>query len=100
MRPWFVLPLPRFVLRPYTAVVIAAVHVYLGIAHLGKLLGGEIEWTHVRKGFGFIGGANVFAALASRGLARPPILEGRWPSLMREWALGFGYPVRTLRSLR
>jgi hypothetical protein len=70
MRPWSVLPLPRFVLRPYTAVVIAAVHVYLGIGHLGKLFGGEVEWTHFWKGFGSIGGAYVFAALASRGLAR------------------------------
>ena len=70
MRPWFVLPLPRFVLRPYTAVVIAAVHVYLGIGHLGKPFGSEVEWTHLRKGFGSIGGAYVFAALASRGIAR------------------------------
>ena len=70
MRPWFVLPLPRFVLRPYTAAVIAAIHVYLGIGHLGKLFGGEMEWTHFWKGFGSIGGAYVFAALASRGLSR------------------------------
>ena len=70
MRPRFVLPLPRFVLRPFTAVIIALVHVYLGIGHLGKLFGGEVEWTHFWKGFGSIGGAYVFAALASRGLAR------------------------------
>src|SRR5215475_1054349 len=71
MRPRFILPLPRFVLRPYTAVAIAAVHVYLGVGHLSKLFGGEVEWTHIWKGFGSIGGAYVFAALASRGLARP-----------------------------
>jgi hypothetical protein len=69
MRPRFVLPLPRFVLRPYTAVVIAAVHVYLGIGHLGNLFGGQVEWMHFWKGFGSIGGAYVFAAIASRGLA-------------------------------
>ena len=58
----FVLPLPRFVMRPYTAVVISLVHLYLGIGHLGKLFAGEIEWTHSWKGFGAIGGAYVFAA--------------------------------------
>jgi hypothetical protein len=71
MHPRFILPLPRFVLRPCTAVVIAAVHVYLGVGHLGNLFGGEVEWTHFWKGFGALGGAYVFAALASRGLARP-----------------------------
>ena len=70
MRPRFVLPLPRFVLRPFTAVIIAAVHVYLAIGHLGKLFGGDVEWTHFWKGFGAIGGAYVFATLASRGLTR------------------------------
>ena len=70
MRPWFILPLPRFVLRPYAALVIAALHVYLSIGHLGKLFSGEVEWTHFWKGFGSLGGAYVFAALASRGLAR------------------------------
>ncbi len=33
------LPLPNFVLRPLTALVIAAVHVYLGFGHLSKLFG-------------------------------------------------------------
>jgi hypothetical protein len=74
MRLGFVLPLPRFVLQPLTAVVIAAVHVYLAFGHLSHLFGGEVEWTHIWKGFGALGGAYVFAALASRGLARR---EGR-----------------------
>jgi len=53
-----VLPLASFVLRPLTAAVIAAVHVYLAAG----------------QGFGALAGAYVFAALASRGLARG---EGR-----------------------
>ena len=66
----FVLPLPRFVLRPLTAIVIAAVHVYLGAGHLWQLIAGDVQWTHIWKGFGALAGAYVFAALASRGLAR------------------------------
>jgi hypothetical protein len=66
----FVLPLPSFVLHRYTAVVIAAVHVYLSFGHLSKLFGGDVEWTHFWKGFGSLAGAYVFAALASRGFAR------------------------------
>jgi hypothetical protein len=66
----FVLPLPRFVLRPYTAVFIAVIHIYLCYGHLSKLYGGEIQWTHFWKGFGSLAGAYVFAALASRGFAR------------------------------
>jgi hypothetical protein len=66
-----VLPLPRFVLRPFTAGVVAAVHIYLSFGHLTKLFGGDVQWTHIWKGFGALGGAYVFAALASRGLARP-----------------------------
>jgi hypothetical protein len=70
MRFELVLPLPRFVLHPITAVVIAAVHVYpLAFGHLWQLFGGDIQWTHIWKGFGALGGAYVFAALASRGLA-------------------------------
>jgi hypothetical protein len=65
-----VLPLPAFVLHPLTAVVVAAVHVYLAFGHLSQLLGGDIQWTHIWKGFGALGGACVFAALASRALAR------------------------------
>ena len=64
------LPLPRFVLRPPTALVVAAVHVYLAIGHLSMLFGGEVQWTHIWKGFGALAGAYVFAAIASRGLAR------------------------------
>ena len=70
MRFRFVLPLPAFVLHPLTAVVIAAMHVYLAFGHLCQLFSGEVQWTHIWKGFGALGGAYVFAALASRGLAR------------------------------
>jgi hypothetical protein len=66
----FVLPLPSFVLHQYTALVIAAVHIYLSFGHLSKLFGGDVEWTHFWKGFGSLAGAYVFAALASRGFAR------------------------------
>jgi hypothetical protein len=66
-----VLPLPAFVLHPLTALVIAAVHVYpLAFGHLWQLFGGDVQWTHIWKGFGALGGAYVFAALASRALAR------------------------------
>ena len=64
------LPLPSFVLHPYTAIVIAVIHVYLSIGHLSKLFGGDVQWAHFWKGFGSLGGAYVFAALASRGFAR------------------------------
>jgi len=70
----FVLPLPGFVLHPLTAVIIAAVHVYLAAGHVSHLIVGDIQWTHCWKGFGALAGAYVFAALASRGLARG---EGR-----------------------
>jgi|SRR5271165_1376796 len=70
----FVLPLPGFVLHPRTAVVIAAVHVYLAAGHLSQLIAGDVQWTHFWKGFGALAGAYVFTALASRGLARG---EGR-----------------------
>ena len=66
----FVLPLPGFVLRPLTAAVIATVHVYLAAGHLSHLIVGDVHWTHCWKGFGALGGAYVFAALASRGFAR------------------------------
>jgi len=65
-----VLPLPAWVLHPYTAVVIAAVHVYLSYGHVSELFGGDVQWTHVWKGFGSLGGAYVFAALATRGFVR------------------------------
>jgi len=65
-----VLPLPDFFLRPLTSGVVAAVHAYLALSHLVPLLGGDVNWTHIWKGFGALAGAYVFAALASRGLAR------------------------------
>ncbi len=65
------LPLPAFVLHPFTALVIALMHVYLAAEHLLKLFGGEITWTNIWKGFGALGGAYVFAELVSRGLVRP-----------------------------
>jgi len=67
----FALPLPRFVLHPLTAVVIAIAHVYLASGHLFKLVAGEVAWTHIWKGFGALLGAYVFAALASRRLPTP-----------------------------
>jgi hypothetical protein len=66
----FVLPLPGFVLHRYTAVVLAAVHIYLSVGHLSKLFGGPVHWTDFWKGFGSLAGAYVFAALASRGFVR------------------------------
>ena len=67
------LPLPTFILHPLTALVIAIVHVYLASGHLLKLFSGEVTWTIIWKGFGALAGGYVFAALASRGLARHPI---------------------------
>jgi len=64
------LPLPSFILHPFTAVIIAAMHVYLALSHLMPLLTGDWQWTHIWKGFGALAGAYVFVALASRGLAR------------------------------
>jgi hypothetical protein len=64
------LPLPAFVLHPLTALFLGGVHVYLAAGHLSKLIGGSREWTDIWKGFGALGGAYIFAALASRGLAR------------------------------
>ena len=64
------LPLPGWVLHPYAAIVIAAVHLYLSVGHLSELFGGDLQWTHFWKGFGSLGGAYVFAALANRGFAR------------------------------
>ena len=61
------LPLPAFVLHPLTAVGIAVMHVYLAAEHLLKLIGGEVTWTNIWKGFGALAGAYVFAALASCG---------------------------------
>jgi hypothetical protein len=67
----FVLPLPGWVLYPYTALFIAAIHVYLGVGHLTELFRGPPQWTDIWKGFGAMFGAYVFAALATRGFAPP-----------------------------
>jgi hypothetical protein len=64
----FVLPLPRFLFHPLGAAFVAVLHAYLGLGHLSKLVAGEVIWTHVWKGFGALGGAYVFAALASRAV--------------------------------
>jgi hypothetical protein len=66
----FVLPLSSFVLHLYTAVITAIVHIYLSVGHLSELFGGDVQWTHFWKGFGSLGGAYVFAALATRGFAQ------------------------------
>jgi hypothetical protein len=66
------LPLPAFVMRPVTALVLAAVHVYLAVGHLAELSAGNVEWTHIWKGFGALAGAYVFAALASRRASSRP----------------------------
>ncbi|MGA9565829.1 MAG: hypothetical protein WBS19_09925 [Candidatus Korobacteraceae bacterium] len=69
------LPLPGFVLNPITALIVAGVHIYLSFGHLAKLFEGDVQWTHIWKGFGALAGAYVFAALASRGLARVRPIE-------------------------
>ena len=66
----FVLPLPGFLLHPLTSVSLGAVHLYLSVGHLSQLFGGDVQWTHVWKGFGALAGVYIFAALASRGFAR------------------------------
>ena len=66
MRFKFVLPLPRFVFHPFTAAVIAAIHVYVAYGHFAALATGQVEWVHIWKGFGALFGAYVFAVLASR----------------------------------
>jgi hypothetical protein len=73
------LPLPAFVLHPLTAVGIAVMHVYLAAGHLLKLIGGEVTWTNVWKGFGALAGAYVFAALASRGRVKRRRQDQRMP---------------------
>jgi hypothetical protein len=69
MRTQFVLRLPRFIFHSSTLVTIAAIHVYLSVGHLLHLAAGEIEWTHIWKGFGALIGAYVFTALATRRFA-------------------------------
>ena len=41
------LPLPAFVLHPFTALSIALMHVYLAAGHLLKPFGVEITWTNI-----------------------------------------------------
>ena len=60
------LPLPAFVTHPFTMLILAGLHVYLGLVHLAQLAAGDIEWTHFWKGFGALAGAYVFLALTSR----------------------------------
>jgi hypothetical protein len=57
----FQLPLPAWVLHPFTALLIALMHVYLAAGHLLKLSGGEMTWTNIWKGFGALGGAYALA---------------------------------------
>ena len=71
LRSRFVLPLPSFILHRYTALFMAVIHIYLSFGHLSKLFGGDVQWTHFWKGFGsLLGGAYIFAAVASRGFVR------------------------------
>ncbi len=74
-RVGFTLPLPRFVLNPLTALVVAVIHVYLAAGHLLELLGGDVAWAHIWKGFGALAGAYVFVAIASRGRARYQVTD-------------------------
>jgi membrane associated rhomboid family serine protease len=69
-RSGWVLPVPGFIFKPLTAAIISAVHIYLAAGHLYQLFSGEITWTNIWKGFGALGGAYVFAALASRQFDR------------------------------
>jgi membrane associated rhomboid family serine protease len=66
----WVLPLPAFLFKPITSLIISAVHIYLAAGHLYQLFGGEITWTNIWKGFGALAGAYVFAALASRQFSK------------------------------
>ena len=66
----FVLPLPGFVLHPLTSVIVCVVHVYLAFGHLSPLAAGDLQWTHIWKGFGALAGAYIFGALASRGFVQ------------------------------
>ena len=81
------LPLPAFVMHPFTLLVLAGVHVYLGLVHLAQLAAGNIEWTHFWKGFGALAGAYVFLALTSRArrrTSRAAILRDELTSGCRE----------------
>jgi hypothetical protein len=81
------LPLPAFVMHPFTLLALAGVHVYLAFVHLAQLAAGHIEWTHFWKGFGALGGAYVFLALTSRArrrASRAAILRDELTSGCRE----------------
>jgi hypothetical protein len=54
-------------------------HVYLAAGHLLKLIGGEVTWTNVWKGFGALAGAYVFAALALLGRVKRRRQDQRMP---------------------
>ena len=72
------LPLPAFVMHPYTMLALAGLHVYLAFVHLARLAAGDIEWEHFWKGFGALAAAYVFLALTSRarrGVSRAAIPE-------------------------
>ena len=58
------LPVPGFVMLPFTAFVIAVVHVYLASGFLTEEAEGKAAWLFICKGFGALTGAYVFAALA------------------------------------
>jgi hypothetical protein len=88
MRLNFMPPLPRFVFHPATALVIAAVHVYLGVGHLSHLVAGQVEWEHIWKGFGALFGAYEFAALASRRIS------ARLKNAIPRTNAGTGHPQR------
>src|SRR5262245_52880272 len=83
----FVLPLPGFLLHPVTSVVVCVVHIYLAFGHLSQLAAGDVQWTHIWKGFGALLGAYIFAALASRGFAQHED-HRRLTSLLRSSAAG------------
>src|SRR5262245_57760918 len=78
----FVLPLPGFLLHPITSVVVCLIHIYLAFGHLSQLAAGDVQWTHIWKGFGALAGAYIFAALASRGFVQR-VEHPRLNSLLR-----------------
>jgi hypothetical protein len=58
------LPIPGFVMLPFTAFIITLVHVYLASCFLTEEAEGKMAWLFVGKGFAALTGAYVFAALA------------------------------------
>ena len=49
-------------------IVLSGRHVtVVSVGHLAELVAGNVEWTHLWKGFGALAAAYVFAALALRG---------------------------------